>query len=197
MAFLPLEPTFARALLAASELGCTLEVINIISVLSSSSKLFYDSTEEREAALEARRKFRHPSGDHLTILNVVRSYDEIATSESKVGRRAWCQKEFINSRCLVEAMDIRQQLREFCDKLKIDWKLSCGDKEQPVLRSLVSGLIQNTAFLQPDGSYKQVMGPSVGFPRKCEYNCGLLWHTGRQDPSELSAMRQEGSGHII
>ena len=26
---------------------------------------------------------------------------------------------------------------------------------------LVCGLVQNTAFLQPDGSYKQVMGPSV------------------------------------
>ena len=164
MAFFPLEPPFSRALLAASTHGCVREVLDIVSVLSSSSKLFFDSTadsEAREAALEERRKFRHASGDHLTILNVVRAYDEIAQAESKGGRKAWCQKQYINFRCLSEALDIRKQLREVCERMKIDWKASCGDQEQPVLRSLVAGLVQNTAFLKPDGGYKQVMGPSI------------------------------------
>lgn len=161
MTSFPLEPIFSRALLAAAEYGCLLEAIDIVSVLSSSSKLFFDTTEEREAAAEARRKFRHSSGDHLTVLNVVRAYDEITTSESKSGRKAWCQKQYLNFRCLTEAVDIRKQLREVCEKLKLDWKTSCGDNEQPILRSLVCGLVQNTAFLQPDGTYKQVVGPSV------------------------------------
>ncbi|KAF7799371.1 hypothetical protein EIP86_010603 [Pleurotus ostreatoroseus] len=161
MASFPLEPTFSRTILAAEENRCLMEIIDIVSILSSSSKLFFDTTEERETALEARRKFRHSSGDHLTVLNVVRAYDEIAASESKAGRRAWCQKQYINFRCLTEAMDIRKQLREVCEKLKMDWRTSCGDKEQPILRSLVCGLVQNTAFLQPDGSYKQVLGPSL------------------------------------
>ncbi|KAJ3559315.1 hypothetical protein NM688_g422 [Phlebia brevispora] len=161
MAFFPLEPIFARALLAADEYGCLLETIDVVSVLSSSSKLFVDTSDERENALEAHRKFRHSSGDHLTILNVVRAYDEISASESKAGRKAWCQKQYINFRCLTEAMDIRKQLREVCEKVKIDWRTSCGDNEQPLLKSLVCGLVQNAAFLQPDGSYKQVMGPSV------------------------------------
>ena len=164
MAFFPLEPPFSRALLAASTHGCVREVLDIVSVLSSSSKLFFDSTadsEARDAALEERRKFRHASGDHLTILNVVRAYDAIAQAESKGGSKAWCQKQYINFRCLSEALDIRKQLREVCERMKIDWKASCGDQEQPVLRSLVAGLVQNTAFLKPDGGYKQVMGPSI------------------------------------
>ncbi|OBZ71650.1 putative ATP-dependent RNA helicase prh1 [Grifola frondosa] len=161
MAYFPLEPTLARAIVASNEFSCTLEVIDIISVLSSSSKLFFDTTDERDAALESRRKFRHPCGDHLTILNVVRSYEEIAASESKAGRKEWCRKQYLNDRCLVEAMNIRSQLQGVCERMDIDWRTSCGDDEQPILKSLVRGLVQHAAFLQPDGSYKQVMGPSI------------------------------------
>jgi len=161
MAIFPLEPNLARVLVASQEFGCTLEVINIISVLSSSSKLFFDSTDEREAASEARRKFKHMSGDHMTILNVVKSYDEISASESKSGRKEWCRKQYVNDRCLTEAQDIRNQLHEVCMRMRIDPRVSCGDDEQPILKSLVRGLVQQTAFLQPDGSYKQLMGPSL------------------------------------
>lgn len=161
MAVLPLEPHLARAVVASQECGCTLEIIDIVSVLSASSKLFFDSTDEREAAAEARRKFRHSSGDHMTILNVVRSYQEIVASENKSGRKEWCKKQFLNDRCLSEARDIRDQLREVCVRMGVDWRSSCGDDEQPVLRSLVRGLVQQAAFLQPDGSYKQLMGPSI------------------------------------
>jgi HrpA-like RNA helicase len=165
MAFLPLEPYLARVVLAAKEFGCVREVLDIVSVLSSNSKLFFDSADQRDAALEVRRKFRHSSGDHLTILNAVRSYDEIQKVETSAGRKDWCQKSFLNFRCLMEAVAIRSQLREVCERMKIDWTTSCGDNEQPLLKSLVRGLVQNAAFLQPDGSYKQVMGPSVcSFP---------------------------------
>lgn len=161
MAFFPLEPVYARAVVASKEFSCTLEVIDIISVLSSTSKLFVDVTEQREAAADARRMFRHPSGDHLTLLNAVRSYTEIATTEEKSVRKAWCRKHFLNERTLLEAVSIRDQLRQTCGRTGIDWKVSCGDKEEPVVKSLAYGLAQNSAFLQPDGSYKQTMGQSV------------------------------------
>ncbi|KAH9936070.1 P-loop containing nucleoside triphosphate hydrolase protein [Fomitopsis serialis] len=161
MAVFPLEPNLARAVVASREFGCTLEVIDIVSVLSASSKLFFDSTDEREAASEARRKFRHRSGDHMTVLNVVRAYQVVAAAEKKSGRREWCKRQFLNERCLAEAQDIRDQLREVCTRMQIDWKTSCGEDEQPVLKCLVRGLVQHAAYLQPDGSYKQLMGPSI------------------------------------
>ncbi|GLB41932.1 putative RNA helicase [Lyophyllum shimeji] len=162
MAFFPLEPVHARAVIASKENGCTREVLDIISVLSASSKLFVDVTEQRETAAEARRKFRHPSGDHLTILNAARAYEEIAAGNAgKAARRAWCREQFLNERTLLEAAEIRNQLRQTCGRLGIDWKVSCGDKEEPVVKSLAYGLAQNSAFLQPDGSYKQTMGQST------------------------------------
>ncbi|TBU27060.1 P-loop containing nucleoside triphosphate hydrolase protein [Dichomitus squalens] len=164
MAAFPLEPPLARALLAAPELGCTSEVLAIVSVLSSSSSLFVNSHDARDAAADARRKFRHPSGDHLTILNVVRAYEDVAGAESKAGRRDWCRKMFLNERCLAEAVNIRAQLRDVCERQQIDWRVGVGDSqgaESAILRAMVQGLVQNTAFLQPDGSYKQVMGHTI------------------------------------
>lgn len=167
MALLPVEPEFARAILASKEFSCTLEILDIVCVLSASSKMFIDTVDEREAATDARKKFRHPSGDHMTILNVVRAYDEIATQGSKKDRRDWCKKQFLNDRCLVEALDIRSQLRGVCERIGLNWRVSCSGDERPVLSSLVRGLVQNTAFLQVDGTYKQVMGPSVSFIGTC------------------------------
>jgi ATP-dependent RNA helicase DHX33 len=162
MAAFPLEPYYARAIIASKEYGCSSEVLEIISVLSASSKLFFDTTDQRESAVEARRKFHHPSGDHWTILNAVKSYKDIAAAESRAGRKEWCRKHFLNERTLVEAIKIRDQLRTTCSRLHIDWNTSCGDNEEPVLRSLSHGLLQNTALLQPDRTYKQIMGQTVG-----------------------------------
>jgi len=161
MAFLPVEPKLSRVIIASQEFGCTLEVLDVVSVLSASSNLFIDVVDHREDVLEARIKFRHPSGDHLTTLNVVRAYQGICSSADKPARKEWCRKQFINERTLLEAIDIRNQLRETCIRIGIDWRTSCRDDDQPVLRSLVRGFIQNTAFLQPDGWYKQMMGPSI------------------------------------
>lgn len=161
MASFPLEPIHARAVLASKEQGCTLEIIDIISVLSASSKLFQDISEQREAVSESRLKFRHPSGDHLTVLNVVRAYQEIAASENKGARREWCRKHYLNERTLTEAREIRDQLRQSCSRVGIDWQVSCKEDEEPVLKSLGYGLVQNSALLQRDGTYKQTMGPSV------------------------------------
>lgn len=163
MALLPLEPPLARALMASVEFACTLEVLSIVSVLSASSKLFIDTTDSRETAAEARLKFKHPSGDHLTILNIVKSYEEVHKTQGKSGRREWCKKQLLNEKCLLEALDIKKQLKTSCERLGVDWKVSCGEAEQPILKSLLRGLVHQAAFLQPDGSYKQIMGPSVNY----------------------------------
>lgn len=165
MAAFPLEPNHARAILASKDEGCTSEVLDIVSVLSASSKLFFDTTDQRDAATETRRKFRHASGDHLTILNAVRAYRDIAAVESKGGCKDWCKQQFVNQRTLREASEIRAQLQTTCERMNIDWHVSCGDREEPVLKSLFHGLVQNGAFLQPDGSYRQVMGHSVSLLR--------------------------------
>lgn len=158
MSTLPLDPSYARSLLASQENGCTLEVLSIISLMSASSKLFVDSSESREAAHSARQKFVHTSGDHLTYFNVLRAYNAIAGQESAAARREWCRTHFVNERTMREAGEIMEQLKGVCSRIGVNWQASCGDEVEPVLKSLVRGLFQNVALLHPDGQYKQVQG---------------------------------------
>jgi HrpA-like RNA helicase len=190
MALFPLDPTHARSLFASHEHGCTPQVLSIISVLSTSSKLFIDVSEQRESAAEARRVFAHVRGDHLTVLNVIRAYEDMsrgsgridreaqgweaecveevkkkAMGKTKAERKEWCRRYWVNERTLIEAREIRKQLQGICERL--GWTENLQDsgggseqQEESILLSLGSGLVQNSAFLQPDGSYKQTMGYS-------------------------------------
>ncbi|KAJ7134300.1 hypothetical protein C8R44DRAFT_770105 [Mycena epipterygia] len=171
MAGFPLEPTLARALIASKDLACTAEVLDIVSVLAASSSLFIDVSDNRTAIAAARRKFVHPAGDHLTLLNAVRAYyaaggedKEKEREQDKVGRSArkeWARAHFVNERTLKEARSIRDQLSVLCARVGIDCRTSCGEREEPVLLSLAHGLAQNAALIAPDGSYKQIMGQSI------------------------------------
>ncbi|KAF9236191.1 P-loop containing nucleoside triphosphate hydrolase protein [Melanogaster broomeanus] len=161
MASFPVDPYLARIILASKTHGCTSEIIDIVSLLSSSSKLFLDVSDQRDAIADARRKFRHPSGDHLTMLNALRSYQEIASSESKGARKEWCRQHFVNERTFTEALKIRDQLRLTSQRVGLDWRASSKDMEEAVLRCFTAGLVQQSALLQPDGSYKQLMGQTV------------------------------------
>ena len=190
MALFPLEPTHARSVMASHENRCAPQVLSIISVLSASSKLFLDVSEQRESAAEARKAFVNIRGDHLTILNVVRAYEDVCRGQEqdgtgkedaegggeyvkkkgkgkgKVERREWCRRYLVNERTLIEAREIRKQLEGICERL--GWKESLRDtggsgekEEENVLLSLGCGLVQNSAFLQPDGTFKQTMGRSI------------------------------------
>ncbi|KZV86988.1 P-loop containing nucleoside triphosphate hydrolase protein [Exidia glandulosa HHB12029] len=158
MAAFPLDPPLAAAVLRARELGCTREVLDIVAVLSASSNVFLDASlpEARQAALEARAKFRHPTGDHLTLRNVLVAYVQVCAD--KMGPKQWCTQQWVNQRALREAVDIRKQLEATCEKLGIDPRATCGDDSDPALKSILRGSFQNTALLQPDSTYKQTMG---------------------------------------
>ncbi|KAJ7644364.1 P-loop containing nucleoside triphosphate hydrolase protein [Roridomyces roridus] len=169
MAAFPLNPVHARALIASKEHACTAEVLDIISVLEASSTLFVDVADKRTAIADARRKFIHPAGDHLTVLNASRAYQAVGGSDedekvdkiSRSARKEWALAHFVNERTLREAASIRKQLQQRCDREGIDWRVSCGEREEPVLLSLAYGLSQNTALITPDGSYKQTIGQAV------------------------------------
>lgn len=208
MASFPLDPPRSRAILESKNIpNSTSSLLSVISLLSTTGKVFYGS-KDREAAVEARLKFRHRSGDHLTLLNVLKAYEEVISgskaaledgkSEGKrvemdsngrsSGKRniakEWCKTNFLNERALKEALDIRKQLRETCEREGVDWKASEGSRTpegdndyEGVLKCLLAGLWQNTAMITPDGSYKQVVG---GQPVKIHPSSSLF---GRKFPA--------------
>jgi HrpA-like RNA helicase len=161
MAVLPVDPRFSRTILASGELGCSQEILDIVSVLSASSRLFLGVPNDDSSAVGPRDKFKHPSGDHCTILNAFRAYQEVVLSGTSRETKAWCMRNSLNERALSEAVEIRHQLRGICKRIGVDTDLSCGGEAQQILRCLVLGLVQHAATIQPNGLYKQIMGPSV------------------------------------
>ena len=164
MATLPLDPHLARSLLESQALGCTSEVLTIVSLLSTTSKVLYDPSfrESREAALDTRRKFLHHTGDHLTLLNIYKAYKELTCiNGGKQITHDWCRRHHLNERAITEAQRIRRQLHDICARVNLDPFSSCGEDIDPILRSLHVGLAHNAAYRQSDGTYKDISNGSV------------------------------------
>lgn len=78
------------------ELGCSDEVLTIVSMLSVQN-VFYRPKEKQELADEKKSKFHQPEGDHCTLLAVYNSWRHHNFSQS------WCFDNFIQARTLKRA----------------------------------------------------------------------------------------------
>ncbi|OLL25393.1 putative ATP-dependent RNA helicase prh1 [Neolecta irregularis DAH-3] len=153
MSVLPLAPALSRTLLAAREANCVSQVIDIVACLSSEA-IFVTPQGKRDEVGEIRARVMSSTGDHLTLLNVVRQYLELG---SKGERRVWCERNFISGRGM--KTDVRKQLQEYCQRFGID--SGAADDSEKILRCFLSGFSSNTALLQADGSYKTVQGQII------------------------------------
>lgn len=206
MAKFPLEPVHACAILNSRTYSHDVidAIVSIVAILSASSKIFVESSDpdKREEAVDAHRKFLHPSGDHLTRLNALQAYEDITREANKSGRRDWCKRNYVNERTCAEVLSIREQVRGVCSKLgmKVTWGIRSGQGEvyeAGFFRSLTTGYALNAAFLQPDGTYKQVMGASVRSHDVPEGKVILTFCPDRQNPPLFCAKRQEASRHYF
>ncbi|KAJ1651878.1 Salivary acidic proline-rich phosphoprotein 1/2 [Dispira simplex] len=154
MAEFPLDPSYAKVLHASQELGCTTEVIDVISLFSIDT-LFFMPFDKREEAAEARRKFMHGDGDHLTYLSLQKAYVEVK------GDSSWCHDHFVNGRGMRHVQDVRKQIRQVCERMGVNPNVSCGADFDKVLQCFIRGFFNHTALLQPDGSYKSVVGSQI------------------------------------
>lgn len=96
-------------------------MLSIVAVLSG-EEIFVNchTSENRADALTAHARFENKNGDHLTLLNVYKTYSK--TDKVKV----WCQENFLNARNLAYAMQVRKQLTEICERLELELS-SCGN----------------------------------------------------------------------
>ncbi|KAJ2504271.1 hypothetical protein IWW47_002605, partial [Coemansia sp. RSA 2052] len=103
MVELPLDPAPAKMLVAAHQLGCTEEVVTIVSMLAVPS-VFYRPKERLEESDAAREKFFVPESDHLTLLNLYLQWC------SNGCRDSWCTRHFVHSKSMRKAREVRDQL---------------------------------------------------------------------------------------
>jgi len=141
----PLDPPLSKMLLTAESLGCTSEVLTVVSMLSMPSVFFRpkDRAEESDAA---RERFYVPESDHLTLLNVYQQWQKNNFSAE------WCAEHFIHVKAMRKVREVRSQMLDIMNTLKIV-NVSCGADWDCVRKVICSAYFHNAARLQAIGSY--------------------------------------------
>ncbi len=78
MSEFPLDPQLAKMLLISPKYNCSNEILSIVSMLSV-PQVFLRPPEAKKQADEAKDRFAHVDGDHLTLLNVYHAYKQNST----------------------------------------------------------------------------------------------------------------------
>ncbi|KAJ6340540.1 hypothetical protein OIU77_008328 [Salix suchowensis] len=109
MAEFPLDPPLSKMLLGSVDLGCSDEILTIIAMIQTGN-IFYRPREKQAQADQKKAKFFQPEGDHLTLLAVYEAW------KAKNFSGPWCFENFVQSRSLRRAQDVRKQLLSIMDK---------------------------------------------------------------------------------
>jgi ATP-dependent RNA helicase DDX35 len=154
MAEFPLHPTHSKALLASEAFGCAQEIITIIALLQV-QHVFNTPSGRKMQADKAKLKFTCIEGDHLTLLNVYKTFIN-KYNKNKKGLANWCQNNYLNYKSLLRAMQIRAQLSSILRKFRIKIDSTCEDKTEPILKCLCVAFFSNAAKAHYSGDYRHL-----------------------------------------
>eukprot|EP00929_Paragymnodinium_shiwhaense_P000979 TRINITY_DN101192_c0_g1_i1.p1 TRINITY_DN101192_c0_g1~~TRINITY_DN101192_c0_g1_i1.p1 ORF type:complete len:738 (+),score=136.83 TRINITY_DN101192_c0_g1_i1:79-2292(+) len=145
----PVEPQIAKMLLEAPKHKCSNEALSIAAMLTV-SPVFLRPRDAAKQAEDARNRFAHLDGDHLTLLNVFHAYKQ--KSQDGEDAAKFCAAGYINLRSMKLAEAVRDQLKKLMEALGLQMiSTSFQDKEYypNILRCLVSGFFQQVGVLSP------------------------------------------------
>jgi ATP-dependent RNA helicase DHX8/PRP22 len=149
MADFPLDPALAKMLIYSSENGCSEEVLSIAAMLTAEN-IFYRPKDKQSSADTKKSKFNQPEGDHLTLLAVYNAW------KSNNFSPGWCAENFIQSRSMRRAQDIRKQLVGIMMRYKQNIT-SCGNNYDIVRKSICAGYFRHTAKKDAHEGYKTLV----------------------------------------
>jgi len=154
----PLDPQLAKMLIESPGHKCSNEALSIAALLSVPA-IFNtpaDEAKSHKAADEAKSRFAHLDGDHLTLLNVFHAYKQQV--QSGVDPLKFCADNYINARSMRSAELVREHLKRTMDQLGLPTvSTDFQDKEYypNIRRCLMSGFFMQVAHLDKD-KYKTV-----------------------------------------
>ncbi|XP_022080555.1 putative pre-mRNA-splicing factor ATP-dependent RNA helicase PRP1 [Acanthaster planci] len=152
MAEFPLDPQLGKMVIASADNNCSNEILSITAMLSV-PQCFLRPNEAKKAADEAKMRFAHIDGDHLTMLNVYHAFKQNNEDVQ------WCYDNFIQSRSLKSADNVRQQLARIMDRFALkrtSTDFNSKDYYINIRKALVSGFFMQVAHLERTGHYLTV-----------------------------------------
>lgn len=157
MAEFPLDPQLARMLISSCDYNCSNEILSIVAMLSV-PQCFVRPNEQKKAADDAKLRFAHVDGDHLTLLNVYHAFKANKDDPS------WCYDNFINYRSLKTADNVRQQLSRIMDRFNLkrtSTEFTSRDYYLNIRKALVCGYFMQVAHLERNGVYLTIKDNQV------------------------------------
>lgn len=149
LAHLPVDPRIGRMLLAANEMRCLTEILQIASALSIQDPR-ERPTDAREAADRAHQRFNDEKSDFLSYLNIWHFFNE-ALRDKTSNRQLinLCHEHFLSYLRLREWRDLHGQLKEIAQEM--GWRLNETPADYAAIhQALLTGLLSQIGMKQPE-----------------------------------------------
>jgi len=169
MAEFPLDPMLCKILIMSVHLGCSDEILTIVSMLNVQN-VFYRPKEKQQLADQRKSKFHQAEGDHLTLLAVYNAWKTNKFSN------AWCFENFIQARTLRRCQDVRKQMLGIMDRHKLDIVVA-GRNTAKVQKAICSGYFRHAAKRDPQDGYRTLVDQQQVFihPSSAMFNRQPDW----------------------
>ncbi|PFH37706.1 putative pre-mRNA-processing protein 8 [Besnoitia besnoiti] len=152
MAEFPLEPMYSKMILQGEKFRCVDECITICAMLGAGNSIFYRPKDKAMHADNARKNFFRPGGDHLTLLNLYKQWEDTSFSVP------WCYENFVQHRTIQRARDVREQLLDLLPRVEVEPSSDPTDADA-IRKAVTSGFFTQGARLNRNGTYSTIKQP--------------------------------------
>ncbi|XP_063169353.1 pre-mRNA-splicing factor ATP-dependent RNA helicase PRP16 isoform X1 [Candoia aspera] len=144
----PLDPALSKMLIVSCDMGCSSEILLIVSMLSVPA-IFYRPKGREEESDQVREKFAVPESDHLTYLNVYLQWKNNSYSA------LWCNEHFIHAKAMRKVREVRAQLKDIMVQQHMSLA-SCGTDWDVVRKCICAAYFHQAAKLKGIGEYVNI-----------------------------------------
>jgi len=129
-----------------------------VTAMLNTPNPFMRPREAQKQADEAKARFQHTDGDHLTLLNVYHAWKNNQESSS------WCYDNFVNHRSMKSADSVRAQLMRIMNRFGLELKspdFNSKEYYSNIRKCLLAGFFMQVAHLERTGHYLTVKDNQV------------------------------------
>ncbi|XP_043937837.1 pre-mRNA-splicing factor ATP-dependent RNA helicase PRP16 [Protopterus annectens] len=144
----PLDPALSKMLIVSCDMGCSADVLIIVSMLSVPA-IFYRPKGREEESDQIREKFAVPESDHLTYLNVYLQWKHNNYST------IWCNEHFIHAKAMRKVREVRAQLKDIMVQQRMS-VMSSGTDWDVVRKCICAAYFHQAAKLKGIGEYVNI-----------------------------------------
>lgn len=154
MAKLPVEPRFARIILAARQYGCLRESLIVVSGLSVADPREWPA-DQRQKSQSLHSEDADPQSDFLSLVRLWNRFEMQRQALANAALRRFCQRQFLSLSRMLEWRDVHRQLVTLCHGLGFRFNDHDADYSA-VHRSLLAGLLNYIGKAGEGGWYEGV-----------------------------------------